>query len=139
MPATPSPPASTAPRRGVSAAAAPWLMTFGVVGIAAHGLGIPAPVLTCLLLVGLGADADLARRAERAREAQLLGDGANGLASWDWAATPLRFAHASLYALLYVVAWGGMAAAASSFAGALALTADLAATFVLLLGLARRA
>jgi len=114
-------------------------MAMGVAGIVVQGLGLPAPVLTCLLLVGLGADADLARRAERIRSAALAGDPGTRTARWAWVATPLRAAHAMLYVLLYVTAWGGLCDAATSTWSQVTLFADLAATAVLLLGLARRA
>jgi hypothetical protein len=44
-----------------------------------------------------------------------------------------------LYVLLYVTAWGGLCDAATSTWSQVTLFADLAATAVLLLGLARRA
>jgi hypothetical protein len=114
-------------------------MAAGVAGIVAQGLGAPAPVLTCLLLVGLGADADLARRADRVRAAADEAGPDTRTARWAWVVSPLRAGHAMLYVLLYFTAWGGLCDAASTPWDRLTLFADLTATAVLLLGLGRRA
>lgn len=106
--------------------AAPWLMLIGVSGIGAAVLGLPVPVLTCLLLVGLGADADLARRFAHFEAADV-----------GHLATPIRTLHAAMYAGLYTLAWAAMANMAhGGFARTLLLT-DLAASLVLLVVVTR--
>ena len=59
-------------------------------------------------------------------------------ARWAWVATPLRAAHAFLLLALFCFAWGGLFSAASSRWDQLTIAAALAATSVLLVGLARR-
>lgn len=98
-------------------------MLLGVAGIVLGVLGGPAPVLSCLLLVGLGADSDLARRASLFDQA--------GFGRW---AGLIRSMHASLYAWLYVVAWLSMADASSLGDGRNLLLVDLALSAAVLLG-----
>ena len=96
-------------------------MLIGVGGIGAAVLGLPVPVLTCLLLVGLGADADLARRFAEFEAA--------GMGPY---ATPLRTIHAAMYVGLYTLGWSAMASMAhGGFARTLLLT-DLAMSLALL-------
>ena len=102
-------------------------MLAGIAGMSLALLGLPSPVLTSLLLVGIGADADIARRA--AIYADL---GVGRLAA------SLRGIHALLYAALYCFAWGSMLDAAESSAGHLFLTFDLCLSGMILFFFARR-
>jgi hypothetical protein len=96
-------------------------MLLGIMGIVLGLLGAPAPVLSCLLLVGLGADADLARRAMFFDDA--------GIGRYI---LPIRSLHAGMYVWLYVVGWLAMADAATSVAGHTWLLFDLTISLLLL-------
>ena len=117
------PSTTDAKRAGV----APWLMLAGLGGMVAALCGLPVPVLSCLLLVGLGADADLARRAA------LIGE-----ESADRVTLPLRGLHALLYVVLYVLAWGAMFDAATTLSANLLLTVDLLVSLFLIFAAGRR-
>ena len=123
---SPSQPSSTDAAR---ARRGPWLMLAGIAGMSLALAGWPAPVLSCLLLVGLGADADLMRRAAAFADA-----GASAIT------TPLRGLHAALYAVLYTLAWAAMNDAVETTTARWFLTADLALSLLLihLSGAARR-
>ncbi|TWT47380.1 hypothetical protein Pla111_09930 [Botrimarina hoheduenensis] len=79
-----------------------WLIAAGLAGVALVSAGFTVPLLACLLLVGLGADADLGRRYQRAV--------ATDPAGTDPAlfAATLRSLHAALYAGLLFTAWGAL-------------------------------
>lgn len=108
------------------ATAAPWLMLIGVSGIGAAVLGLPVPILTCLLLVGLGADADLARRFVQFEAAGM-----------GHLATPIRSIHAAMYAGLYTLGWAAMAGMAHGGLARTLLLTDLAVSLVLLVFVTR--
>ena len=106
--------------------AAPWLMLLGVLGIALALFGVPAPVLSCVLLVGLGADADLARRGPMFEAA-----------GYGWVVGPVRSIHAVMYVGLYTVGWVAMAGVAAGATARTLLAIDLCVSLVLLVGVAR--
>lgn len=70
-------------------------------------LGIAAPLLASLLLVGLGADADLGRRFHTARATDPAGDEPAAFAA------TLRAMHAVMYAGLIFIAWAALFDASS--------------------------
>ncbi|MEO0530771.1 MAG: hypothetical protein AAF266_09395 [Planctomycetota bacterium] len=128
-----------------TAKAAPWWIGLGVIGVAVAIMAGPAPLLASLTLIGIGSDADLARRL---REAIASEDDAFG-ESLRRAADPalvggfVRRVHAAMYVLLVVFAWASLLHLAGG-AGAVStdrwwLAGDLAASAVLALGYARLA
>lgn len=100
---------------------APWLMLAGVLGMSLALAGFMAPVLSCLVLVGVGADADILRRARMFTDL-----GAERIA------LPVRAFHAMLYAALYCFAWGAMLDMAETPQTQWLLTGDLALSVVIL-------
>ena len=88
--------------------------------------GFSIPVLCCLLLVGIGADADIGRRA-----ALFVASGAMPLA------TVLRGVHALLYAVLFLLAWTAMLDSSRSSESHLFLSVDLGLCALMLLVTAR--
>ena len=113
------------------AAAAPWWIALGVAGVTLSVLGAPVPLLACLTLVGLGADADLARRFRQAVAAE---GGAYGLASIGGL---LRGLHAFMYATLVLVAWASLLDMAGASVSRAWLALDVVAAAVLVAGYAR--
>lgn len=120
------PPPDTTDFATRSRSAAPWLILAGVAGVSLALLGVPTPVLSCVLLIGLGADADLTRRSPMFEAA-----------GYGWLAAPLRALHGVLYVGLYAIGWAAMASVAAGPAARTLLAADLLASFVVLLGVAR--
>ena len=119
-------PSDTSETRCHAGAAAPWLILLGVAGISLALFGVPAPVLSCVLLIGLGADADLARRASMFEAV-----------GYGWVVGPVRSVHAVMYVGLYTIGWSAMAAVAAGAAARTLLAIDLAISVVLLVGAAR--
>lgn len=128
-----------------TAKAAPWWIGLGVIGVAVAVLSGSAPLLASLTLIGIGSDADLARRL---REAMASEDDAFG-ESLRRAADPaliggfVRRVHAAMYVLLVVVAWASLLHLAGQTDGLTTarwwLAGDLAASAVLALGYSRLA
>lgn len=83
------------------------MLGLGVVGVTMVSAGIAAPLLASLLLVGLGADADLGRRFHTARATDPAGDEPAAFAA------TLRAMHAALYAGLIFIAWAALFDASS--------------------------
>lgn len=130
MAASPAPPIADR-----LASAAPWWIALGVAGVTLGVFGSPVPMLACLTLIGLGADADLARRF---REALAAEGTAGGLAA---AGGLLRGLHAVMYAGLVLLAWGSLLDVADQTGGAgyarWWLTADVLVAALLLAGYLR--
>lgn len=79
-----------------------WLIALGLCGVTLLSFGFSVPLLASLLLVGLGADADLGRRFHTARATDPAGDEPASFAA------SLRTMHAALYAGLLFLAWAAM-------------------------------
>lgn len=110
----------------------PWLIVFGIVGIVLAAFGAPVPILTCLLLVGVGADADLARRADQMASLP-------EATAWSPVVTGLfRFLHGMLYAVIFVIAWASMLDLCQSFSDRLFVAGDLVLSVGLLAYLVNR-
>lgn len=104
----------------------------GIVGIVLAAFGVPVPILTCLLLVGVGADADLARRADQMASLP-------EATAWSPVVTGLfRFLHAMLYAVIFVIAWASMLDLCRDFSDRVFVAVDLLASIGLLIYLAKR-
>jgi len=124
-----------------AAKAAPWWIAIGVTGVAVAVLSGQAPLLASLALIGIGSDADLARRLREAMDAQ--GDLAGG-GHPAVVAGFVRRVHAGMYAVLVFFAWASLLHLTGSDndpSGAARwwLAADVAGAAVLALGYARLA
>jgi hypothetical protein len=94
--------------------AAPWWIGLGITGVAIIVSSGSGPLLTCFALIGIGADADIARRLREARAAQGEALGmAEGIES-PRRVTPsvvagfVRPIHAAMYLLLLSFAWASL-------------------------------
>ncbi|QDT70663.1 hypothetical protein MalM25_36180 [Planctomycetes bacterium MalM25] len=88
-----------------TAKAAPWGIALGVTGVAVAVLTGNAPLLASLTLIGLGSDADLARRL---REAIAAEDDLAEASNPALVAGFIRRVHAAMYLLLVVFAWASL-------------------------------
>lgn len=88
-----------------TAKAAPWWIALGVTGVAVAILTGNAPLLASLTLIGLGSDADLARRLREALAAE--GDLAEA-SNPALVAGFVRRLHAAMYVVLVVFAWASL-------------------------------
>ncbi len=110
----------------------PWLIVCGIVGIVLAAFGVPVPILTCLLLVGVGADADLARRAQQMASLP-------EATAWSPVVTGLfRFLHGMLYAVIFVIAWASLLDLCQDFSDRLFVAGDLVVSIGLLVFLVKR-
>lgn len=130
-----------APFEQTAAKAAPWWIALGVTGVAVALHTGAAPLLASVTLIGIGSDADLARRlrealAARAELAALPGATAH-------VAVAARRVHAAMYVLLVALAWASLlhliGQGPDAPVGRWWLAADLVASAALALGYARLA
>ncbi|MEQ8848391.1 hypothetical protein [Botrimarina sp.] len=85
--------------------AAPWWIGLGLTGVAVTLAGGESPLLSSLALVGIGSDADIARRL---REAQAASVGEPHGVDPAVVAGVVRRVHAAMYAGLIVFAWASL-------------------------------
>ena len=128
-----------------TAKAAPWWIALGVIGVAVAILTGSAPLLASLTLIGIGSDADLARRLREALASE--GDLAEA-SNPALVAGFVRRLHAAMYVVLLnvvliVFAWSSLlhltGRAADDDASRWWLAADLAGSAILAFGYARLA
>ncbi len=125
----------------LTAKAAPWWIALGVTGVAVAILSGAAPLLASLTLIGLGSDADLARRLREALAAE--GDLAQA-SNPALIAGFIRRVHAAMYVVLIVFAWSSLLHLTGQSAGEAIgarwwLAADLVSSVTLAFGYARLA
>lgn len=122
----------------VSAKAAPWWIALGVIGVAVAILTGNAPLLASLTLIGIGSDADLARRLREALASE--GDLAEA-SNPALVAGFVRRLHAAMYVVLIVFAWSSLlhltGQAADDGASRWWLAGDLVGSATLAFGYAR--
>lgn len=88
-----------------TAKVAPWWIAIGVTGVAIGVLTGKAPLLLSLTLIGMGSDADLARRLREA----LAAEGELSIASNPaLVAGFVRRVHAAMYGVLFFFAWASL-------------------------------
>ena len=126
--------------------AAPWWIGLGITGVTVTLAAGSGPLLACFALIGIGADADIARRL---REAQAVQDSARLASGMESArrGTPsivagfVRRMDAAMYLLLLSFAWASLLHLAGQSSDPAAarwwLAVDLAAAAVLGLGYVR--
>ncbi len=86
--------------------AAPWWIGIGITGVAITLSSGSGPLLASLALVGIGSDADIARRLREAITAQ--GDDIPPGMNPAVVAGMVRRVHAGMYLLLVAFAWASM-------------------------------
>lgn len=86
--------------------AAPWWIALGVIGVAITLTSGSGPLLASVTLIGIGSDADLARRLREAIAAEA--DDAPHGASVAFVAGFIRRVHAAMYLLLLTLAWASL-------------------------------
>ncbi len=110
----------------------PWMIIVGVVGIVLAAFEVPIPILTCLFLVGVGADSDLARRA-------MLINSMPGTSMMSPVLTGLfRLLHGILYGTLFVIAWAAIQEQCDSLYDRALLSCDLLVCLAILFYVAKR-
>lgn len=88
-----------------TAKAAPWWIALGVTGVAIAILTGKAPMLASLTLIGIGSDADLARRLREALEAE----GTRAVPSNPAVVAGfVRRVHALMYLILAAFTWASL-------------------------------
>lgn len=128
-----------------TAKASPWWIGLGVIGVAAAILSGSAPLLASLTLIGIGSDADLARRLREAiaSEDDALGESLRRTADPALIGGFVRRVHAAMYVLLIVFAWASLLHLAGQPDGLGTarwwLAGDLAASAIIAIGYARLA
>ncbi len=88
-----------------TAKAAPWWIAIGVTGVVIALLSGKAPMLASLALIGIGSDADLARRLREALAAEGDRIAASNPAI---AAGMVRRVHAAMYLVLAAFTWASL-------------------------------
>ena len=125
--------------------AAPWWIGLGITGVTVTLAIGSGPLLTCFALIGVGADADIARRLREARAFQQERQGVESLrrVSPSIVAGFVRPIHAAMYLLLLSFAWASLLDLAGQASDPAAarwwLAVDLAAAAVLGYGYSRLA
>jgi hypothetical protein len=129
--------------------AAPWWIGLGITGVTVTVASGSGPLLTCFALIGIGADADIARRLREARAAQREALGITQGIQSPRRVTPsvvagfVRPIHAAMYLLLLSFAWASLLHLAGQATDPAAarwwLAIDLAAASVLGYGYSRLA
>lgn len=121
-----------------TAKAAPWWIAIGVIGVAVAVVSGQSPLLTSLALIGIGSDADLARRLREA----LVAEGDRVQASNPALVAGLfRRVHAAMYLILVAFTWASLLHMTGQDASTSRwwLAGDLAAGSLLAFGYARLA
>lgn len=124
-----------------TAKVAPWWIAIGVTGVAIAAMTGKAPLLLSMTLIGMGSDADLARRL---REAMAAEGELSRASNPALIAGFVRRVHAAMYGVLFFFAWASLLhlSAQSGEASGLArwwLAGDVAVAALLALGYARLA
>jgi hypothetical protein len=90
--------------------AAPWWIGLGITGVTVTLASGSGPLLTCFALIGVGADADIARRLREARAFQAESQGIESPQRMtpSVVACFVRPIHAAMYLLLLSFAWASL-------------------------------